>query len=195
MMRERVLIMHGWGNRRWPGHWQRRLATALRESGHVVGYPQMPSTDEPVLADWMDVVAVELELLHEVRGGDVVVVAHSLGCLTWLHAAAAGRVAGVKRVLLVAPADPDLCGDAPTFQLNVGQASAALRTAADSTVIVASEADPWLPRGAAATFAKPLDLPLVTIAGAQHFAIDDGWGPWQGVIDWVRDPDADLAVR
>ena len=28
--RKRVLIVHGWTNRRWPGHWQRLTATALR---------------------------------------------------------------------------------------------------------------------------------------------------------------------
>jgi predicted alpha/beta hydrolase family esterase len=150
-----------------------------------------------VLAEWLDVVANELELLQESRGGDVIVVAHSLGCLTWLHAATAGRVTGVQRVLLVAPADPDLCGEAPTFQMDLQQptVAASVRTAAASTVIVASDADPWLPRGAAATFAQPLDLPLVTVEAAQHFALDDGWGPWQGVVDWIHDPDANLALR
>jgi hypothetical protein len=33
------------------------------------------------------------------------------------------------------------------------------------------------------------------IEGAKHLALSDGWGRWQGVIDWVSDPTADLTVR
>ena len=195
--RKRVLIVHGWTNRRWPGHWQRRTATALRNAGHVVGYPQLPDTDTPSLGAWLDVVEVELGLLREVAGGEVVVIAHSLGCLTWLHAAAAVRVSEVDRVLLVAPADPELCGDAPTFQLDLANPglARALAMVAGDTRIVASDSDPWIPRGAQATFADPLGLDLTIVSGAQHFAMEDGWGPWQGVIDWVLDPAADLSVR
>lgn len=196
MQRKRVLIIHGWTNRRAAGHWQRRTAAALRNAGQVVAYPQLPQTDTPELHEWMDVVAAELDLLTEVDGGELVVIAHSLGCLTWLHTALAGRVpAVVDRVLLVAPADPALCADAASFQLDPGSplVAAAARAAAASTLIVASDADPWLPRGVAATFADPLGMEHVVVKGAKHFALDDGWGPWQGVIDWVADPRADLA--
>ena len=98
-------------------------------------------------------------------------------------------------MLLVAPADPALCSDAASFQLDLAHPSvveAAHRVAAN-TLIVASDADPWLPRGVAATFAEPLGMPHVIVKGAKHFALDDGWGPWQGVIDWVADPHADLS--
>lgn len=196
--RKRVLIVHGWTNRRASGHWQRRLAAALRRGGHVVAYPQLPDTDTPRLADWMDVVSAELDLLAEAGDGETVVVAHSLGCLTWLQTALAGRVPMVvDRVLLVAPADPDLCGDAASFQLDLTHpaVTSAAKRAAASTLLVASDADPWIPRGISATFAEPLGLPHVLVKGAKHFALDDGWGPWQGVIDWVNDRDADVGLR
>lgn len=197
MERARVLFVHGWTNRRWPGHWQRRAVAALRTAGDIVAYPQLPTPDSPVLSDWLDVVTTELELLREAEGDDVVVIAHSLGCLTWLHAARQGVVGAVDRVLLVAPADPDLCGEVPTFQLDPGEhgLASAVHAAARDTHIVASDADPWLPRGARDTFAEPLGLPVTIVPGAQHFAIEDGWGPWQGVIDWVHDPTVDLATR
>ena len=70
---------------------------------------------------------------------------------------------------------------------------AAAHRMAAQTLIVASDADPWLPRGVEATFAAPLGMPHLIVKGAKHFAVDDGWGPWQGVIDWVNDPSADLS--
>ena len=194
----RVLIIHGWGNHRPPGHWHRLLAAALRTQGHVVAYPQLPDTDSPTLPAWLAVVKNELDMLAEVDDSPLVVVAHSLGCLTWIQSAVHGLVTHpANRVLLVAPADPDLCGEVPTFQLDLSDAHVrnAVHKAAHETLLVASDADPWTPRGITETFARPLNVPAVVIPGAGHIAIDDGWGPWQGVIDWVNEPEADLQVR
>lgn len=195
---KRVLIIHGWGNRRAAQHWHRNLANELRRTGNVVAYPQLPNTDSPVLSEWLDVISVELDMLHEIGSGELVVVCHSLGCLTWLHAVKAQLVKEIAgRVLLVAPADPDLCGEAPTFRLDLHDD--ALRTdvhaASEETLLISSEADPWLPRGLVATFAEPLQLPAQIILGARHFALEDNWTPWQGVINWVIDPQSDLNER
>lgn len=200
MNKKRVLIIHGWGNHRPEGHWQRRLATALRQQGHIVAYPQLPNTDLPNLDDWLEVVSTELAMLDEVGQGDLVVVCHSLGCLTWLNVALRGLAPkDVSRVLLVAPADPELCGEVSTFTaaLSSPNLKTAVQNAATVTLLIASDNDPWLPRGVKETFATPLDIPSVVIAGAGHLSLDDEpqWGPWQGVIDWVNDPSASLKTR
>ncbi len=195
---KRVLIIHGWENRRQPNHWQRNLAVALRRDGHTVAYPQLPNTDNPVLDEWLDVVENELSILDEVSNDELIVFGHSLGCLTWLNAVKRGAVTSeVSRVMLVAPADPALCDGASTFQLDLHDASLknAVHKAADSTLLVASDIDPWIPQGVEATFATSLELPFVVIPGASHFAGEEGWGQWQGVIDWVTNPDADLSHR
>jgi len=85
----------------------------------------------------------------------------------------------------------------PSFQidLNSPQVKAAAQSAAASTLFVGSDSDPWQPLGVAETFGKPLDLPYVVIPGAGHFAIEEGWTPWTGVINWITDATADLAVR
>ena len=100
-------------------------------------------------------------------------------------------------MLLVAAADPDLCGEVPSFQLDLNstQVKAAAHSAALMTLFVGSDSDPWQPRGVENTFAKPLDLPFVVIPGAGHFAVEEGWTPWAGVISWVTDSTADLATR
>lgn len=195
---KRVLIIHGWGNERPEGHWHRLLASDLRKAGHAVAYPQLPDTELPSLAKWLAVLKVELDLLNEAGDGELLVFGHSLGCLTWLHICQSGILKEqASRVMLVAPADPELCGEVPDFQLDLSasEVKAAAHKAAGSTLLVGSDSDPWLPKGIEATYATPLDLPFVLIQGAGHFAIEEGWTPWQGVINWVNDANTDLSMR
>jgi len=195
---KRVLIIHGWGNERPDGHWHRQLATALRKEGHVVSYPQLPDTELPSLAKWLAVLRVELDMLNEAGDGELIVFGHSLGCLTWLHITQSNILKEqVSRVMLVAPADPALCGEVPDFQLDLSNPAvkSAVHEAAKETLLVGSDLDPWLPRGIAQTYAVPLDLQSVLIQGAGHFAVEEGWTPWQGVINWVNDSNTDLSVR
>ncbi|MBV5280483.1 MAG: alpha/beta hydrolase, partial [Actinobacteria bacterium] len=68
---------------------------------------------------WLAVLKVELDMLNEAGDGELIVLAHSLGCLTWLHVAQSGFLQEkASRVLLVAAADPDLCGEVPSFQID-----------------------------------------------------------------------------
>jgi predicted alpha/beta hydrolase family esterase len=195
---KRVLIIHGWGNERPVGHWHRLLATQLRKQGHMVAYPQLPDTELPTLDKWLAVLKVELDMLKEAGDGEMIVFAHSLGCLTWLHIAQSEILhEQASRVLLVAAADPELCGDVPSFQLDLTSPAVknAAHNAALSTLFVGSDADPWQPNGVEQTFATPLELPFVVIDGAGHFSIEEGWTPWAGAINWVDNASADLAVR
>ena len=194
---KRLLVIHGWGNRRQENHWHRRLVKSLREQGHAVAYPQLPNTDNPVLSEWLEVIDNEISMLNELEG-EFIVIGHSLGCLTWLNAVKHGIVkTPVDRVLLVAPADPELCGEAATFQLDLSDLvlMKEVHAASASTRFVGSDSDPWIPRGVVETFAEPLELPATVVVGASHFAVEEGWGHWQGIINWIDDPAADLAVR
>jgi predicted alpha/beta hydrolase family esterase len=97
------------------------------------------------------------------------------------------------RALLVAPADPTLLPDLEIDRLDPNKVD--LAKAAKRVQIVASDADQWIPRGIQATFGEPLGLEPVVIPGAKHLSLNDGWGHWQGVIDWVENPSADLTKR
>lgn len=194
----RTLILHGWTNHRPPGHWHRRLAAALRDRGEMTLYPPLPDPDNPSLEQWLEVVGNELQMIREAGSGEVVVVAHSLGCMTWLHAALHGLAdPPVDRVLLVAPAAPETLGAIAEFQLDLDdpRVRAASDAAARSLTIVGSDSDAWAPRGVQATFGDPLGVEATIIPGGAHITLADGWGPWQGVIDWVLDPSADLTRR
>ncbi len=194
----RVLIMHGWTNRRQEDTWHRILVSALRHQGHQVLYPQFPSTDNPTLDEWQELLLAELALLEEAGPGEKVVIGHSLGCVNFLHAAVEGKIKHkIDRLLFVAPADPNLLGEIKG--LNVDLAKPATKQALDAVVgsltLVGSDADPWIPEGIQPTFAKPLGVDAVVIEGAGHFKGDEGWGKWQGLLDWVNDPASDITVR
>ena len=194
----RVLIIHGWTNKRPVGHWQRRLAAALRSQGHVVSYPQLPNTDNPQLEDWLEVVDAELAQLAEVSGREneeLIVVAHSLGCVTWMHVALRENQPEIaSRLLLVAPPERAPISPVPSFLVNQDDATLAeaLLKSTRSVVLVGSDSDPWQPSGIQAGVGDKLGLGAVIVHGAKHFSTLDGFSQWQGVIDWVNDPTADI---
>ncbi|MEY4262712.1 MAG: hypothetical protein RLY88_420 [Actinomycetota bacterium] len=194
----KVLMLHGWTNRRLPDVWHHQMTTALRRAGHQVLYPQFPSPDEPSLQEWQDLLVAELKMLHDAGDGETVVIGHSLGCLNWIQAAATGKITEpADRVLFVAPADPDLLQDIEGIAVDLTNPSvaAAVHASTKSLTILGSDADPWTPRGMQATFGDPLGVEAVIIPGARHFTAADGWGQWSGVIDWVADPTADITKR
>jgi predicted alpha/beta hydrolase family esterase len=196
----RVLIHHGLANRRWPDHWQRHLANSLRQQGHLVSYAQFPNPEKPTLEEWQAMLHAEAELLVEAgeQAGELVFVGHSLGCLNFLWAASEGALpTRFSRALLVAPADPTLLPDLDIERLNIEKPDFSARIGAfvDQVTLVASDKDMWLPRGIGDTFGRQLGVEPVIIQGANHLSRADGWGYWQGVIDWVNDPTADLTVR
>jgi predicted alpha/beta hydrolase family esterase len=194
----KVLILHGWTNRRQQGHWQRHLATALRAQGHIVAYPQFPNTDEPKLNEWQELLAAELEILSEVEAGETIVIGHSLGCINWIQGAASGLITTpVDRVLLVAPADPRMLGEVEGLNVDLTspQVVSALHASTKSLTVLASDKDKWTPRGIQVTFGDPLGVAAVIVPGAGHLSLDDGFGFWPGVINWVENLKADLTQR
>jgi predicted alpha/beta hydrolase family esterase len=196
----RVLIHHGLNNRRAADHWQRHLANNLRKQGHLVSYAQFPNPEQPTLEEWQSLLHAEAELLVEAgeQAGELVFVGHSLGCLNFVWAAVEGTLpTKFSRALLVAPADPTLLPDLEIGRLDLENPELAVRVAdwADSVTLVASDKDMWLPRGIHETYGKPFGLEPVVIQGGKHLSMADGWGRWQGVIDWVNDSTADLRVR
>jgi len=208
-----VLIHHGWTNTRQPNHWQRNLANALRLQGHFVSYAQYSQTEQPVFADWSALLAAELEHLVELRAlrgdagtaaGELILVGHSLGCVNIMKSALEGLIRPelrANRTLFVAPASQAKLDAVPTFKFDLentavpAQLRAALADAAGAVTLVASDDDVWLPKGIRAEYSEQLQIEPVIIEGGQHLSLQDGWGTWQGVIDWVNDPAAEITVR
>jgi predicted alpha/beta hydrolase family esterase len=185
----RFLVLHGWQNHRERDHWHWWLTDRLRGRGEQVLYPQLPAPDHPVLDDWLQSFCAEWLQMGD---GERVVVAHSLGCLLWLHAAARGLVdPPADRVLLVAPPSPDATvsyAEMAGFLAPLDPSSA--RVSSRSTVrLVGSDADAYSPEETAAeVYGRPLGLDSEVLVGAGHITIEDGFGPWPAVLDWCLDP-------
>ena len=126
-------------------------------------------------------------------GGERVVVAHSLACLLWLHAADRGLVdPPADRVLLVAP-------PSPAVTVGVPRRSPVRRTGGPGVGVVVAAGPPsgWSPRTptsystegtAHALYGEPLGLDSDVLPGAGHLTIEDGFGPWPAVLAWALDP-------
>jgi uncharacterized protein len=191
----RFLVLHGWENHRPPEHWEWWLVDALRGRGEQVLYPQLPAADLPTLADWLAVFSSEW---RQMGSGERVVVAHSLGCLLWLHAATDGLVDPVAdRVLLVAPPSPAVTAGIPAIAEFVAPEEPAAVWAASRTGVrlVCSDADPYSTEGTAAgLYGVPLGLDSEVLPGAGHITVDDGYGPWPAALAWCLDGAVRLAA-
>lgn len=198
-----VLINHGWTNVRPTEHWQRQTAVALRRQGHQVFYPQYPDTQQPDFEKWGWLLRSELDILLETRGestDEVIVIGHSLGNVLWLKAAVDGLLPEsfkADRLLMVAPPERAGISVLPSFDIEADSdgIKSALHASASSVTLVGGDNDPWSPSGLQPAVGDPLGLTAVIIPNAGHMSAKDGWGPWQGVIDWVNDPNADLTKR
>jgi uncharacterized protein len=178
-----TVIVPGW-NGSGPDHWQIWLAAQLRAAGRVVHFPELPQPDRPSLARWLSGLRGCLDGLPD-DGFDVV--AHSLGAVLWLHHAAAGHPGPrPARVALVAPPSPatEIAELAEFFPppLDVD----AVRAAADGTVLVGGDADPYAPDGIAAGYGRPLKMPTTIVAGGGHLNEESGYGEWPAMLDWCR---------
>ncbi len=195
---KKILLHHGWTNKRPEGHWLRITAAELRSRGHQVWYPQFPEPDKPNPEDWQTIIRQEAQMMDEVQGGEKIAITHSLGCMNWMLAAMTGQFEKpFDRVLFVAPPDPiktdeaDGIGGEP-MDLSNPLLLPAIKANAKSFTIIASDNDGWLPRGIK-IYEEALRQQAVVLPGAGHFSLDDGWGPWPGLLSWVEsDNDQDL---
>lgn len=175
------LIIHGLEGS-GPEHWQSWLAGRLRERGHDVAFPDLPEAAMPRVSPWLEALDAELARLP---AAETTVLCHSLGCLLWLHHAAAQPSVQVARALLVAPVQPDedqpeSRGFRPTPLDRDGVAAAARET-----LLVCSTDDPWGPPPAARRIAEAIDAPIHWLENAGHVNAAAGYGPWPWVEQWA----------
>jgi predicted alpha/beta hydrolase family esterase len=187
---KKVLLLHGWTNKRPEGHWLRLTAAELRARGHQVWYPQFPNPDRPNPTDWQELLRQESNMMDEAPGEAKIAIAHSLGTTNWLQGALIDLFdKPFDQVLLVAPPDPEMKIDLEpaTEPLNLSNpllAPKAQKWAGELTVI-SSNNDKWLPRGVG-IYEEALQVKPIIFENAGHFSLDDGWGPWPGLISWIE---------
>ena len=158
----RIIIVPGWRNsgaEHWQSLWGQRLPQAERveqEDWHT-----------PKCEDWVRT----LEALIVSRPEPVIVVAHSLGCITTSHLKGA-VAAQIQGALLVAPADPERRAHLADF------APVPYQPLPYRSVLVASTNDPYCPVRLAGAYARAWGSEFVRLPNAGHINVDSGHGDW-----------------
>jgi predicted alpha/beta hydrolase family esterase len=157
-----VIIVPGWRDS-GPGHWQSLWAERMQSARRVV----QDDWVSPKRVAWVGA----LERLILAQEQQVVIAAHSLGCIATVHLgeAAAARVAGA---LLVAPADPERRAVLNDFS-PVPYARLPYRS-----IVVASSNDPFCPVRLAGAYARAWGSEFVRMQNAGHINVDSGHGDW-----------------
>jgi len=186
------LILHGWGGNK-PAHWQEHLAAGLKGAGKIVRYPKMPEPAAPNLSAWQVALGEEItSIAAEYPGARVAVLAHSLGCINWLHYVARSGVASpiAERVLLVAP--PYIVPQLPPIDVPPGVTEffpppispGSIKIAASTTDMIASDTDDYATFDQSSGYAQKFEIPIHLLKGAGHISPYYGYGEWPWVLDW-----------
>lgn len=157
-----VLFVPGWRNS-GPGHWQRQWCDQLSQSVWVEQDDWLTPTRRAWVGRLADVISEQ--------AGPVILVAHSLGCITVAHlpASAASKV---RAALLVAPADPERRGQLADF------APVPFQLLPYRSIVVASDNDPFCPIRLATAYSRAWGSDLVKLVGAGHINVESGHGDW-----------------
>ncbi|MBJ6107809.1 alpha/beta hydrolase [Hymenobacter sp. BT523] len=172
----RVFIVPGLGNS-GPDHWQTHFQRLHPEFTRI----EQREWDAPDCREWVDT-------LEQVLAGEnlrrVVLVAHSLGCVTVAHWA--GRYGHrIKGALLVAPSDVDTAHYAAFPTTGFGPMPLA-RLPFPSRVVM-SQNDEWVTPVRARQFAEAWGSELVDIGPAGHINAASGHGAWPAGLALLRE--------
>jgi hypothetical protein len=174
-----VLILPGWQNS-GPEHWQSRW-----ERLHGDRRVEQRDWFVPKRADW--VAALEAEV--SAAPGDVVLVAHSLGCVLTAHwAATSARAVRVRGALLVAPPQLDRA-DMP-FEVADFRPIPQQRLPFPA-VLVFSTDDPFSDAAWSHSQAETWGAEPVNLGARGHINAESGLGDWPEaraiVTKWTKD--------
>lgn len=170
------LIVPGWNGspaQHWQSHWQRSLPNSSRVEQDNWHLPQK--------SDWVQRLQESIASLP----GQVVLIAHSLGCVTVAHWAAqadAASLAKVSAALLVAPADVEregcpqpLCNFAPV----------PTQALPFPSMLIGSSNDHAASAQRALEFAHNWGSSTRILPNAGHINIDSGHQRWEQGFAWL----------
>lgn len=163
-----VLVVPGWQNS-GPEHWQSQW------QAQQPGWQRVMQRDwlTPQLADW--VAALDAAIVAATQ--PVLLVAHSLGCVTVAHwaQAQASHTGKVAAAWLVAPADTERA-DAPAAVASF--APLPRQPLPFASQIIASDNDPYCSAARAQQLAADWGSACQVLPQAGHINTDAGFGPW-----------------
>lgn len=163
----RFFIIPGLGNS-GPDHWQ----TSFERLGAAFTRIQQREWNTPDCTEWVETIE------HALAGEElstVVLIAHSLGCITVAHWAARYKHA-IRGALLVAPSDVETVQYA-TFA-TVGFQPVPLQQLPFASKVVVSSNDIWVSPTRAKQFARAWGSELIDAGPVGHINAASGFGDW-----------------
>lgn len=170
-MTARVIVVHGL-HASPSDHWFPWLAHELAARDVSAQIVALPDSDAPHAPVWIETVIDAIGTAD----GDTVVVGHSLGCITTIHALSqvpnADALAGLVLVSPFAEPLPNL----PEVDAFVqGAPDIAFSTAGVPVIVIASDNDEIVAPAASARVARQLGVDVRTVPGAGHFLAAEGF--------------------
>ena len=162
-------------------HWQSWLQRQLMCCSRV----QQHDWNHPVLSEWIQ------NFVNTVKNieAPIQVVAHSFGCLTTVaaleqHPELAKKI---KKLVLVAPANPQRFGDQGFARNSHNDYSAYFHQIKLKipTEMLISENDPWLNFADAKKLAKSWNVKATNLGKVGHINVDSGFGPFPEIFDYL----------
>lgn len=170
-----ILIVPGLGGsgpEHWQSRWQAKLSTARRVD--------QVDWERPRLEDWRRKIVAEVEAAER----PVVLVAHSLGAIAAVHAAAELR-GKVRGAFLVAPPSPRAIGTLEPVDADF--ADVPMRPLPFPSVLVASRDDPYAAYGEAEDLARAWGAKISDAGASGHLNAESGHGPWpEGLLRFAE---------
>ncbi|KJK09535.1 MULTISPECIES: alpha/beta hydrolase [Pseudomonas] len=166
----RYLIVPGWQGSpedHWQSHWQHVLPNSARV--------EQADWLTPQRQDWVQA----LEQAVAADDAPVILIAHSLGCITVAHWAAQASATLLRRVrgaLLVAPADVERPTCAPALR---NFAPIAQQLLPFPSQVVSSDNDPAISAPRAMQLARAWGAEVGFLAGAGHINVKSGHRRWE----------------
>ncbi len=172
----RYLILPGWNGspaEHWQSHWQAMLPDARRVEQSNWAWPQRKA--------WV----AALEQAVAASDGPLILIAHSLGCITlahWAASAAPQQRAKILGALLVAPADVERPG-CPAALRNF--APLVPRRLPFPALVIGSDNDPACTARRARTLAAGWGAAVKILPGAGHINIASGHRQWEEGFEYL----------
>lgn len=166
----RYLIVPGWQgspDEHWQSHWQNSLPNSARV--------EQEDWLQPRREDWVG----ELQRSIAAAATPVILIAHSLGCVTVAHWAQGAPLASLRQVraaLLVAPADVER-PNCPAALRNFAPMPTDLLPF--PTQVVSSDNDAAVSTGRALTFARNWGAEIGILSEAGHINVKSGHRRWE----------------
>ena len=166
----RYLIVPGWQGSpddHWQTHWQNSLPNSVRV--------EQADWLKPRLEDWVG----ELQRTIAAHSSPVILIAHSLGCITVAHWAQLAPLASLRQVhgaLLVAPADVERPNCPPALR---NFAPIPNRLLPFATQVVSSDNDPAVSSQRALEMARHWGAEAGFLSQAGHINVKSGHQRWE----------------